>query len=100
MIDGMPPSEFHRFYVRDVDTVVELRWKRPVYRPARLSDRILDRIAAFLNGGKLDSPAYNVSQESFDECVDLLAEDLDGALDALSRLGYEVGVFGPELRAA
>lgn len=100
MISGMPPSEFHRFYVCDVDTVVELRWKRPVYRAARRSDRILDWLAALLDGRRADSPAHNVSQETFEECVDLMVEDLDSAVDALSRLGYDVTVREPELRVA
>lgn len=96
MMFGMPPSHHHRFYLAATDTLVELRWSKPVQPVSR---GIFARLAAFLSGPRPE-PWHMVDHATFDHAVDTLAVDADKALAAFNRLGYDVEVHEPELRAA
>jgi hypothetical protein len=98
MINGMPPSDFHRFYLRDVDTVVELRWRPP---SPRSKAGFLRRLAALLTGpDRSSSPWHAVDHRAFDKAVDSLATHPDGAFRVFTRLGYEVTLLPAEMGQA
>lgn len=96
MMFGMPPSDHHRFYLTDTDTLIELRWRGHPAPPAR---GVFARLAAFLSGPR-PGPWHMVDHAAFDRTVDELAIDTAAACREFTRLGYDVSVHAPELRAA
>lgn len=96
MMIGMPPSDHHRFYLTDTDTIVELHWRGITTPPAR---GVFARLSAFLSGPR-PGPWHMVDHKAFDRTVDALATDTDAACEEFTRLGYEVTIHAPELRAA
>lgn len=98
MIDGMPPSAFHRFFLRDTQTVVELRWQAP--EPAARTG-LLARLGALLKGpDQRASPWHAVDHSAFDKAVDALSTAPDRAMEAFTRFGYAVTVLPADLQEA
>ncbi len=96
MMFGMPPSDHHRFYLTDTETVVELHWRGAAPAPSR---GVLARLAAFLSGPR-PGPWHMVDHKAFDRAVEALATDAATACETFARLGYDVTVHAPDLRAA
>lgn len=98
MLIGMPPSDHHRFYLRDADTVVELWWLVPAPQPG--TGRLFRLAARILRGpDPMASPWHAVDHRAFEKAVDALATNPEGAVASFTRLGYDV-VTVAGLRAA
>jgi hypothetical protein len=92
----MPPSDSHKFYLTDSDTVVELHWRAPEKRKGRT---LFVRLAGWLSGPR-PGPWHSVDHRAFETAVDTLSTSPEAACITFEKLGYEVTLDRGEVRMA
>lgn len=87
----MQPRTTHRFFLPARDARVQLQWRSP-RRPFK--DRLRSTIRQLLIGGPDPAnPADQIAETDFAAAFSLLErDDIDGAEQAFSDLGYQVSV--------